>query len=41
LEALLRAVKLDRHDHFAQLLAVGRDLVGAVTVEPLGDGGGA
>jgi serine/threonine-protein kinase HipA len=41
LEALLRAVKLDRDDHFAQLLAVGGDLVGAVTVESLGDGGGA
>jgi serine/threonine-protein kinase HipA len=41
LEALLRAVKLDRDDCFAQLLAVGGDLVGAVTIEPVGDGGGA
>ena len=41
LEALLRTVKIDRDDHFAQLLAVGLDLVGAVTVEPIGDGGGA
>ena len=41
LEALLRAVKLDRDDCFAQLVVVGRDLVGAITVEPIGDGGGA
>ena len=34
LEALLRAVKLDREDCLGQLLAVGADLVGAVTVEP-------
>jgi serine/threonine-protein kinase HipA len=33
LEALLRQTKLDRNDHFAQLLVVGRDLVGSVTVE--------
>lgn len=33
LEGLLRQRKIDRDDHFAQLLAVGRDLVGAVTVE--------
>lgn len=35
LEALLRQYKVDRHDHFSQLIIVGRDLVGAVTVEAL------
>ena len=34
LEALLRRAKLDRHDYMGQLLAVGQDVVGAVTVEP-------
>ncbi len=33
LEALLRREKIDRDDHFGQLVAVGMDLVGAVTVE--------
>ena len=33
LEALLRQAKLDRGDVFGQLLAVGADTVGAVTVE--------
>ena len=33
LEALLRASKLDRADYMGQLLAVGEDLVGNVTVE--------
>lgn len=32
LEALLRFLKIDRYDHFSQLLAVGMDMVGAVTV---------
>ena len=32
LEALLRQKKIDRADLFSQLLAVGEDLVGAVTV---------
>ena len=32
LEALLRQAKIDRNDLFSQLLAVGRDLVGNVTV---------
>jgi serine/threonine-protein kinase HipA len=32
LEALLRKYKLDKNDYFAQLLQVGNDLVGAVTV---------
>ena len=33
LEGLLRQAKIDRSDCFGQLLAVGGDLVGAVTVE--------
>lgn len=32
LEALLRALKIDRQDLFSLLLAVGKDMVGAVTV---------
>ncbi len=32
LEALLRQKKLDRNDHFGQLLLVGSDTVGAVSV---------
>ncbi len=35
LEALLRNYKLDRNDYFSQLLQVGNDLVGAITVEPI------
>ncbi|HXF90700.1 MAG TPA: HipA N-terminal domain-containing protein [Candidatus Nitrosotenuis sp.] len=37
LEALLRQAKLDRDDLFGQLIQVGRDMVGAVSVreEPL------
>ena len=34
LQALLKIRKLDRTDFFGQLLAVGLDLVGDVTVEP-------
>jgi serine/threonine-protein kinase HipA len=34
LDGLLRQQKLDRTDYFGQLLAVGNDLVGAVTVQP-------
>lgn len=33
LEALLRQHKIDRNDLFSQLLAVGEDLVGAVTIQ--------
>jgi len=33
LEALLKRGKIDRDDYFTQLLAVGADLVGAITVE--------
>jgi serine/threonine-protein kinase HipA len=32
LDALLRQYKLDRHDLFAQLLLVGADVVGSLTV---------
>lgn len=32
LEALLRKAKLDKNDYFGQLVTVGADLVGAVTV---------
>lgn len=35
LEALLRLAKLDRSDLLGQLLKVGEDLVGSVTVKPL------
>lgn len=34
LQSLLKIRKLDRTDLFGQLLAVGEDLVGDVTVEP-------
>lgn len=33
LEALLRKYKIDRQDFFSQLLLVGQDVVGAVTIE--------
>lgn len=32
LEALLKRRKIDRNDYFSQIVAVGEDLVGAVTV---------
>lgn len=35
LEALLRAYKLDKKDYFGQLLKIGHDVVGAVTIESL------
>lgn len=35
LEALLRKYKLDRKDYFGQLLKVGQDVVGAVTIEEI------
>ena len=34
LDALLRKAKLDKKDYFGQLLQVGNDLVGSVTVHP-------
>jgi serine/threonine-protein kinase HipA len=33
LDGLLRQKKIDKDDYFSQLVAVGSDLVGAVTVE--------
>jgi serine/threonine-protein kinase HipA len=33
LETLLRSCKLDKYDYFGQLIQVGSDLVGAVTVK--------
>ena len=38
LDALLRTAKIDRDDPMLQLLTVGGDLVGAVTVVPLEEG---
>ena len=35
LEALLRKHKIDQNDYFGQLIRVGQDVVGAVTVEDL------
>src|SRR5438105_3667149 len=35
LEALLRKYKLDKNDYFSQLIKVGQDMVGAVTVEEI------
>jgi serine/threonine-protein kinase HipA len=34
LDALLRIRKLDKHDLFGQLLAVGQDVVGSLRIEP-------
>lgn len=35
LEALLRKVKLDKNDYFGQLIHVGQDVVGAVSIEEI------
>jgi serine/threonine-protein kinase HipA len=35
LEALLKKKKIDRDDHMSQLLVVGHDMVGNVTVEEI------
>lgn len=35
LEALLRKYKLNKNDYFGQLMKVGQDVVGAVTIEEL------
>jgi len=32
LEALLRSQKIDAHNYFSQLIAVGGDLIGSITV---------
>ncbi len=33
LEGLLKLKKIDKHDYFSQLVAVGNDMIGAVTVK--------
>ena len=35
LEGMLRQLKIDKHDYFSQLIAVGKDMVGSVTVEEI------
>jgi serine/threonine-protein kinase HipA len=35
LEALLRKYKIDKNDYFGQLMKVGQDVVGAVTIEEI------
>ena len=35
LESLLRLCKIDRDDHFSQLIIVGNDMVGSVTAKEL------
>ena len=35
LEGLLRHYKIDKNDFFSQLVQVGKDLVGAITVESI------
>ncbi len=35
LDGLLKIRKIDKDDYFSQLMAVGGDLVGAVTVEEI------
>lgn len=35
LEALLRKYKIDRNDYFRQLIKVGQDVVGTVTIKEL------
>ena len=36
LEGLLKIRKIDKNDYFSQLIAVGEDMVGAVTVKEIG-----
>ena len=35
LEGLLKIKKIDKHDYFSQLMAVGEDMVGVVTVKEI------
>ncbi len=35
LEGLLKTRKIDRYDYFSQLIAIGNDMVGAVTVKEI------
>lgn len=39
LAGLLKIRKIDKDDLFSQLVAVGEDMVGAVTVKPVNEGG--
>jgi len=35
LEGLLKIRKIDKHDYFSQLIAIGNDMVGVVTVKEI------
>ena len=37
LEGLLKIKKIDKHDYFSQLIAVGEDMVGVVTVKEVAE----
>ena len=37
LEGLLKIRKIDKHDYFSQLIAVGEDMVGVVTVKEVAE----
>lgn len=37
LEGLLKIRKIDRHDYFSQLIAIGGDMVGVVTVKEVSE----
>jgi serine/threonine-protein kinase HipA len=37
LEALIRQMKIDKNDYFSQLVQVGKDMVGSVTVEEVNE----
>ncbi len=37
LEGLLKIRKIDKHDYFSQLVAIGEDMVGAVTVKEVAE----
>jgi len=37
LEGLLKIKKIDKNDYFSQLMAVGEDMVGAVTVKEISE----
>jgi len=37
LEGLLKIRKIDKHDYFSQLIAIGEDMVGVVTVKKVAE----
>lgn len=37
LEGLLKIRKIDRHDYFSQLISIGEDMVGVVTVKEVSE----